>query len=35
MLCKPGEGECLAFRPALQQQLEKFIALLEDRAEYF
>ena len=35
MLCEPGEGERLAFRPALQRQLEKFIALLEDRAEYF
>ena len=34
MLCEPGEGERLAFRPALQRQLEKFIALLEDRAEY-
>ena len=35
MLCEPGEGERLAFRPAPQRQLEKFIALLEDRAEYF
>ena len=35
MLCEPGEGERLAFWPALQRQLEKFIALLEDRAEYF
>ena len=35
MLCEPGEGERQAFRPALQRQLEKFIALLEDRAEYF
>ena len=35
MLCEPGEGERLAFRPALQRQLEKFIALLLDRAEYF
>ena len=34
-LCEPGEGERQAFRPALQRQLEKFIALLEDRAEYF
>ena len=34
MLCDAGEGERLAFRPALQRQLEKFIALLENRAEY-
>ena len=34
MLCEPGEGERLAFRPALQRQLEKFIAVLENRAEY-
>ena len=34
MLCEPGEGERLAFRPALQRQLEKFTAVLENRAEY-
>ena len=34
MLCDAGEGERLAFRPALQRQLAKFIAVLENRAEY-
>ena len=34
MLCDAGKGERLAFRPALQRQLAKFIAMLENRAEY-
>ena len=35
MLCEPGEGERLAFRPALQRQVDRFVALLASRRAEF
>ena len=35
MLCEPGESERLALRPALQRQVDRFVALLASRRAEF